>query len=137
MEASLSLPFRSARPRLRQAPATSLVTCGLRNSTRRPLWRSDVLSTEAIQAVQSLKLAKSTPRLNRVLGTTLARLLKSDLLNVFAELKRQDEVDLALKASPFSRPWFWVSVFLCFSWWFSSSLFVNLAYDVKNLFPSK
>ncbi|KAI6699122.1 hypothetical protein NL676_019241 [Syzygium grande] len=98
MEASLSLPFRSARPRLRQAPATSLVTCGLRNSTRRPLWRSDVLSTEAIQAVQSLKLAKSRPRLNRVLGTTLARLLKSDLLNVCAELKRQDEVDLALKS---------------------------------------
>ncbi|KAI6699132.1 hypothetical protein NL676_019251 [Syzygium grande] len=98
MEASLSLPSRSAQPRLRQAPATSLVTCGLRNSTRRPLWRSDVLSTEAVQAVQSLKLAKSTPRLNRVLGTTLARLLKSDLLNVFAELKRQDEVDLALKS---------------------------------------
>lgn len=98
MEASLSLPFRSVRPRLHRAPATtSFVTCGLRNSTRRPLWRSDVLSTEAIRAVQSLKLAKSTPRLNHVLSTTLARLLKSDLLNTFAELKRQNEVDLALK----------------------------------------
>lgn len=97
MEASLSLPFRSVRPRLPQAPTTSFVTCGLRNSTRKPLWRSDVLSTEAIQAVQSLKLAKTTPRLNHVLSTTLSRLLKSDLLNAFAELKRQNEVDLALK----------------------------------------
>ncbi|XP_010060183.2 pentatricopeptide repeat-containing protein At1g62350-like [Eucalyptus grandis] len=115
MEASLSLPFRSVRPRLHRAPATaSFVTCGLRNSIRRPLWRSDVLSTEAIRAVQSLKLAKSTPRLNHVLSTTLARLLKSDLLNTFAELKRQNEVDFALKVSPFSRPWFWVFVFLAF-----------------------
>ena len=61
------------------------------------LWRSIVLSTEAIQAVQSLKLAKSRSNLHQVLNTRLTRLLKADLLDTLTELQRQNQLDLALK----------------------------------------
>lgn len=58
-----------------------------------------MLSTEAIQAVQSLKLSKSNPsKLEQVMGGRLSRLLKADLLDALAELQRQNEVELALKA---------------------------------------
>lgn len=57
-----------------------------------------MLSTEAIQAVQSLKLSKSNPsKLEQVMGGRLSRLLKADLLDALAELQRQNEVELALK----------------------------------------
>lgn len=62
------------------------------------MWRTRVLSTEAIQAVQSLKLAQKSPsRLEQVFSNKLSRLLKADLLDVLAELQRQNESDLALK----------------------------------------
>lgn len=57
-----------------------------------------MLSTEAIQAVQSLKLGKSNPsKLEEVFGGRVARLLKADLLDTLTELQRQNELDLALK----------------------------------------
>lgn len=57
-----------------------------------------MLSIEAIQAVQSLKLSKSNPsKLEQVMGGRLSRLLKADLLDALAELQRQNEVELALK----------------------------------------
>lgn len=57
-----------------------------------------MLSNEAIQAVQSLKLAKSNPsKLEEVFNGRVARLLKADLLDALAELRRQNELDLALQ----------------------------------------
>lgn len=62
------------------------------------MWRTRVLSSEAIQAVQSLKLAQKSPsKLEQVLTTKLGRLLKADLEDALAELQRQNELDLALK----------------------------------------
>ncbi|KAG8499186.1 hypothetical protein CXB51_005637 [Gossypium anomalum] len=76
---------------------SSIITCGLRGGTKKPLWKSRVLSTEAIQAVHSLKLANSNSKLHHVLSTRLSRLLKADLLDTLAELQRQNEFHLALK----------------------------------------
>lgn len=57
-----------------------------------------MLSTEAIQAVQSLKLAQNSPsKLDQVFSTKLSRLLKADLEDALAELQRQNEFNLALK----------------------------------------
>lgn len=57
-----------------------------------------MLSTEAIQAVQSLKLAQNSPsKLDQVFSTKLSRLLKADLEDTLAELQRQNEFVLALK----------------------------------------
>eukprot|EP00252_Welwitschia_mirabilis_P021706 TRINITY_DN5642_c0_g1_i1.p1 TRINITY_DN5642_c0_g1~~TRINITY_DN5642_c0_g1_i1.p1 ORF type:complete len:265 (-),score=49.07 TRINITY_DN5642_c0_g1_i1:900-1694(-) len=62
---------------------------------RGPLWRGRVLSSEAIQAVRSLKRAKGDPqKLHQTLTSDLSRLLKKDLLSVFQELQRQDLCDL-------------------------------------------
>ncbi|XP_062082276.1 protein THYLAKOID ASSEMBLY 8-like, chloroplastic [Humulus lupulus] len=84
------------------------ISCGLRDGPRKPLWRSRVLSSEAIQVVQSLKLAKSTPpKLEEVFSARLARLLKVDLLDTLAELQRQNELDLALKVFIFVRKEVW------------------------------
>ncbi|KAI3784103.1 hypothetical protein L1987_43195 [Smallanthus sonchifolius] len=56
------------------------------------------LSTEALHAIQSLKLAaKNASKLNQVFNSKLNRLLKDDLLDVFAELQRQQHLDHALK----------------------------------------
>ncbi|XP_024019846.1 pentatricopeptide repeat-containing protein At1g62350 isoform X2 [Morus notabilis] len=75
-----------------------ITLCGLRNGPRKQMWRSRVLSTEAIQAVQALKLAKPSPmKLDEVFGGRLSRLLKADLLDALEELQRQNELDLALK----------------------------------------
>lgn len=79
-------------------PRTVIITCGLRNGPRKPMWRTRVLSTEAIQAVQSLKLAQNSPsKLDQVFSTKLSRLLKADLEDTLAELQRQNEFNLALK----------------------------------------
>lgn len=76
----------------------SIITCSLRGGPRKPLWRSKRLSTEAIQAIQSLKLAKSsTLRLEEVFNSKLSRLLKADLLDTLDVLQNQNELDLALK----------------------------------------
>ncbi|XWS22180.1 hypothetical protein CRYUN_Cryun29cG0012600 [Craigia yunnanensis] len=88
-----------------QRPST--VTCGLRGGTRKPLWKSRVLSIEAIQAVHSLKLANSNSKLHHVFSTRLSRLLKADLLDTLAELQRQNEFHLALKVFAFVRKELW------------------------------
>lgn len=113
---SFGLPFLQAGISLKRqirssvAPSASsltLVTCGLRGGPRKPLWRSRVLSTEAIQAVQSLKLAKSDSKLEYVFRNRLTRLLKSDLLDVLAELQRQNEINLALKVFEYAQKEGW------------------------------
>ncbi|KAL2456871.1 Vacuolar sorting protein 9 (VPS9) domain [Forsythia ovata] len=89
-------------------PRTVRISCGLRNGHRKPMWRTRVLSTEAIQAVQSLKLAQKSPsRLEQVFSNKLNRLLKADLLDVLAELQRQNELDLSLKVFNFVRKELW------------------------------
>ncbi|KAG8375904.1 hypothetical protein BUALT_Bualt09G0007600 [Buddleja alternifolia] len=79
-----------------------IISCGLRNGPRKAMWRrSRVLSTEAIQAVQSLKLAQNSSsssfKLDQVFRNKVNRLLKADLLDTLAELQRQNQLDLALK----------------------------------------
>lgn len=89
-------------------PRTVIITCGLRNGPRKPMWRTRVLSTEAIQAVQSLKLAQNSPsKLDQVFSTKLSRLLKADLEDTLAELQRQNEFNLALKVFHFVRKETW------------------------------
>ncbi|OMO71109.1 hypothetical protein COLO4_28387 [Corchorus olitorius] len=102
MKLTLKLPhipqlgfLQNPQNQKRQHPRT--VTCGLRGGSKKPLWRSRVLSTEAIQAVHSLKLANSNSRLHHVFSNRLSRLLKADLLDTLAELQRQNEFHLALK----------------------------------------
>jgi hypothetical protein len=57
-----------------------------------------MLSSEAIQAVHSLKLARSSaPKLQQVFNARLTRLLKADLFDTLAELQRQNHLDLALQ----------------------------------------
>ncbi|KZV18497.1 pentatricopeptide repeat-containing protein-like [Dorcoceras hygrometricum] len=90
-----------------QARRTPRIVCGLRNGPRKPLWRKHVLSTEAIQAVQSLKLAQDCSKLEHVFNTKVCRLLKDDLLDTLAELQRQNELDLALQVFNFVRKEVW------------------------------
>ncbi|KAK4413853.1 protein THYLAKOID ASSEMBLY 8, chloroplastic [Sesamum alatum] len=71
------------------------VRCGPRDS-RGPLLKGRILSTEAIQAIQSLKRAYRTDPTD--LPThLLSRLIKSDLAAAFKELLRQDQCALAAK----------------------------------------
>ncbi|XP_074281446.1 protein THYLAKOID ASSEMBLY 8, chloroplastic-like [Silene latifolia] len=87
---------------------TRTITCGLRNiGPRKPMWRSRHLSTEAIQAVQALKLAKNPTKLNQVFDTRISRLLKADLLDTLCELQRQNELDLSLKVFEFAKTESW------------------------------
>ncbi|KAK9725149.1 hypothetical protein RND81_05G125300 [Saponaria officinalis] len=87
---------------------TLTITCGLRNmGPKKPLWRSSVLSTEAIQAVHALKLAKCPTKLDLVFDSRLSRLLKVDLLDTLCELQRQNELDLALKVFEFAKNESW------------------------------
>ncbi|PKA56257.1 Pentatricopeptide repeat-containing protein [Apostasia shenzhenica] len=95
------------------------IRCGLRGGPRQPLWRHHVLSTEAIQAVQALKLAKSLPvasdaaglsgegRMSEVFRGRISRLLKADLLDVFKELQRQNEWEIALQVFAFIKKEVW------------------------------
>ncbi|XP_071685982.1 pentatricopeptide repeat-containing protein At4g39620, chloroplastic-like isoform X1 [Rutidosis leptorrhynchoides] len=87
---------------------TTIITCGLRKPLRTRRRSDGVLSTEAIQAVQSLKLAaKNQSKLDQVFNSKLNRLLKDDLLDAFAELQRQQHLDLALKVFEFMRKEAW------------------------------
>ncbi|KAK8949407.1 hypothetical protein KSP39_PZI006185 [Platanthera zijinensis] len=95
------------------------VRCGLRDGPRKPLSRGRVLSKEAIQAVQALKLAKSSPRPSAAAGAAddcrmadvfrgrIARLLKDDLLDVLKELQRQNEWEIALQVFAVIQKEFW------------------------------
>ncbi|CAH1419565.1 unnamed protein product [Lactuca virosa] len=90
-------PIRIYKIEVRYA---TTITCGLRKPLRTRRRSDGVLSTEAIQAVQSLKLAARNPsKLDQVFESKLTRLLKDDLLDAFAELQRQQHLDLALKVS--------------------------------------
>lgn len=62
-----------------------------------------MLSTEAIQAVHSLKLAKFPDKLLEVFNYRITRLLKADLMDILFELQRQNEVELALMVFNFIR----------------------------------
>lgn len=86
-----------------RARASISIVCGLRDRPRKQLWKSRVLSTEAIQTVHALKLAKSTSKLQSVFNTKLTRLLKADVFDAFAELMRQNELDLAFEVFKFIR----------------------------------
>ncbi|XP_027120100.1 protein THYLAKOID ASSEMBLY 8-like, chloroplastic [Coffea arabica] len=89
-------------------PSRLKITCGLRKiGPRKPMWRSRVLSPEAIQAVQSLKLARSPDKLVEVFANRISRLLKADLLDTLSELQRQNEVELALQVFNFARKEVW------------------------------
>ncbi|RWW15675.1 hypothetical protein BHE74_00002440 [Ensete ventricosum] len=86
------------------------VTCGPRDN-RGKLLRGRTLSTEAILAVQALKRAAAAgdePRVHRIVSVDLGRLIKADLLAALAELQRQNEWGLALKAFTAARrePWY-------------------------------
>ncbi|XP_058094213.1 protein THYLAKOID ASSEMBLY 8-like, chloroplastic isoform X2 [Magnolia sinica] len=83
---------------------TSVISCGLRNGPRKPIWRGRVMSTEAIQAVQSLKLAKSASKLEEVLDRRISRLLKADLMAALVELQRQNELEIALQKEVWYKP---------------------------------
>ncbi|KAI3973331.1 hypothetical protein MKX01_020706 [Papaver californicum] len=86
----------------------STTICGLRSGPRKSLWRSRVLSSEAIQAVHSLKLARNTDKLDEVFSNRLSRLLKEDLIATLTELQRQNELELSLKVFGFvhKEPWY-------------------------------
>ncbi|KAI3723102.1 hypothetical protein L2E82_34450 [Cichorium intybus] len=97
---SLQTAFDSIKIDKIQVRYATTITCGLRKPmrTRRP--SDGVLSTEATQAVQSLKLAARNPsKLHQVFDSKLSRLLKYDLLDAFAELQRQQHLELAVKPS--------------------------------------
>jgi hypothetical protein len=74
-----------------------------RSKNRKPTQRGRYLSSEAIQAVQSLKRATLCGAPVAVaVGTDpkLQRLLKADMVAVFRELAAQGEALLALKVHP-------------------------------------
>ncbi|KAK8921005.1 Pentatricopeptide repeat-containing protein [Platanthera zijinensis] len=99
---SAPLLLRSSSPRLRfsnlflrnQTPSSSScskIVAGPRDN-RQPLRRGRTLSTEAIITIQSLKRARSDKdAVHRIISTTVARLIKADLLAVLTELQRQDQ----------------------------------------------
>jgi len=63
------------------------------------------MSTEAIHAVQALKIARKTEepassnfgKVDQVFKSRIGRLIKTDLLAVLAELQRQNHWELALQ----------------------------------------
>ncbi|TVU15597.1 hypothetical protein EJB05_39127 [Eragrostis curvula] len=97
------LPLRPASTRggARRSAAAAAVTITMRDRSknRKPTQRGRYLSTEAIQAVQSLKRAalRSTPATAVAVEPKLRRLLKADLVAVFRELAAQGEALLALE----------------------------------------
>ncbi|XVF86665.1 hypothetical protein PTKIN_Ptkin18bG0060100 [Pterospermum kingtungense] len=88
-----SLPYLCPIPTQR---SFTPIRCGPRDN-RGPLVKGRILSTEAIQAIQSLKRAQrnSSSTTNTQLPS-LSRLIKSDLLAALRELLRQDQCTLAL-----------------------------------------
>ncbi|KAG1371582.1 protein THYLAKOID ASSEMBLY 8, chloroplastic [Cocos nucifera] len=95
-------PFRLPKPH------STPISCGPRDN-RGPLRRGRTLSTEAILAIQALKRARGDePKVERIVSTTLSRLVKADLLAALAELQRQDQWRLALTVFAAARlePWY-------------------------------
>lgn len=118
--------YQICKPQFSLPPVSTLtITCGLRN-VKKPMWRSRVLSTEAIQAVQSLKLAKSPDKLEQVFSSRISRLLKADLLDTLTELKRQNELELALKVISF----FFLFFLLCACNFFLFIFFVGFVCSI-------
>ena len=98
----LTLPSGAAHRR-RTAAAAVTITMRDRSKNRKPTQRGRYLSTEAIQAVQSLKRATlcGAPAAGAVAtDPKLQRLLKADMVAVFRELAVQGEALLALKVQP-------------------------------------
>ncbi|KAF0913075.1 hypothetical protein E2562_020228 [Oryza meyeriana var. granulata] len=93
------VPRRRAVAR-RSAAAATVITMRDRSKNRKPTQRGRYLSTEAIQAVQSLKRAalQGPPSGAAVpVEPKLRRLLKADMVAVFRELAAQGEALLALQ----------------------------------------
>lgn len=101
-------PLRLAPPRAaarRRAAAAAVITMRDRSKNRKPTQRGRYLSTEAIQAVQSLKRAalRGSPSAAAAavpVEPKLRRLLKADMVSVFRELAAQGEALLALQVHP-------------------------------------
>ncbi|KAI5014666.1 hypothetical protein ZWY2020_056056 [Hordeum vulgare] len=102
----LSSPLAFSPHRLTPSAASvrrstsSTITMRDRGKNRKPTQRGRYLSTEAIQAVQSLKRAtlSGAPAAGAVAtDPKLRRLLKADMVAVFRELAAQGEAHLALK----------------------------------------
>lgn len=84
----------------RRTTAAAVITMRDRSKNRKPTQRGRYLSTEAIQAVQSLKRAslRGAPAAGAVaVEPKLRRLLKADMVAVFRELAAQGEALLALQ----------------------------------------
>ncbi|CAL5200051.1 unnamed protein product [Lathyrus oleraceus] len=81
----------------RRRSKSTTVVCGLRSyKNRKPA--SMVISKESVHVIHALKLAKkSDDKINQVLKSKLLRLLKADVLDVLAELQRQNQLHLSLK----------------------------------------
>ncbi|KAF9613414.1 hypothetical protein IFM89_008244 [Coptis chinensis] len=93
----------TTKPKLSYIP----IRCGPRDN-RGPLQKGRILSTEAMQAIQALKRAKSDPtKLDSLISKTLTRLIKADLISSLNELLRQNHCDLALKVFSTVRTEYW------------------------------
>ncbi|KAL6882563.1 hypothetical protein ACP4OV_011253 [Aristida adscensionis] len=97
-------PLRPAATRAsarRGAGAAAAITMRDRSKNRKPTQRGRYLSTEAIQAVQSLKRAAlrgaAAASAAAAVEPKLRRLLKADMVAVFRELAAQGEALLALQ----------------------------------------
>uniref|UniRef100_A0A0E0KRV0 Pentacotripeptide-repeat region of PRORP domain-containing protein n=1 Tax=Oryza punctata TaxID=4537 RepID=A0A0E0KRV0_ORYPU len=95
-------PLCLAPPRAvarRRTAAAAVITMRDRSKNRKPTQRGRYLSTEAIQAVQSLKRAvlRGGPSAAVPVEPKLRRLLKADMVAVFRELAAQGEALLALQ----------------------------------------
>ncbi|GLU14470.1 hypothetical protein SLE2022_310380 [Rubroshorea leprosula] len=94
-------PFLSPKPqnaRLSAHLSFISIRCGRRDN-RGPLLKGRILSSEAIQAIQSLKRAYRKSSSSSPADATLpslSRLIKSDLLATLRELLRQEQCVLAL-----------------------------------------
>ncbi|PKU76528.1 protein THYLAKOID ASSEMBLY 8, chloroplastic-like [Dendrobium catenatum] len=83
--------------------STSIIVSGPRDN-RQPIRRGRTLSTEAILTVQALKRARNDEAaVERIVSTSVARLIRADLLAALTELQRQDQWQLALKLFEVAR----------------------------------
>ncbi|PKA56205.1 Pentatricopeptide repeat-containing protein [Apostasia shenzhenica] len=96
---SCSLLHRNANP----SYLASTTVSGPRDN-RQPIRRGRTLSSEAILAVQALKRSRRDDMaVDRVVSTSVARLIKADLLAALGELLRQNQWRLALKVFDAAR----------------------------------